>query len=139
VFPFAHGLLARLAACSFRLYSPNSDRDAIEPSAVLRELDYGTGGGRLRTPGHAGFVACALRCLGSGGIRLLFGANDPPSGFGPIIVGSVIVLAFRLGRVRVCGLVFRFMIVLVSYEMTASTSLVGLVSAFIGLGTTDIL
>ena len=66
-------LRARLAACSFRLDSPNSDRDAIEPSAVLRELDYGTGGGRLRPPVHAGFVACALRCLGSGGIRLLIG------------------------------------------------------------------
>jgi len=110
-------LRARLAACSSRLHAPNSDRDAFDPSVIIRDLDYSTDGGRLRPPGHASFVACALRCVGSGGIRLLIGAYlSTHSGFGHILVGSVIVLAFRLGRVRVCGLVFRFMTVLVSFE-----------------------
>jgi len=133
-------LRACFAACSFRLYSPNSNRVAIDTSVIIRDLDYDTDGSRLRPPGHAGFVACALRCLGSGGIRLLICAYlSTHSGYGPILVGGVIVLAFRLGRVQVCGLVFHFMTVLVSFEVTASTIRVGLVSTYIGLGTSDVL
>jgi len=108
-------------------------------SAVLRDLGYSTSVDRLRTPGLAGFVACTLRYLGSGGIQLLFDANGTPSGFGPILMRSVMVFAFRLGLVRVCGLVFRCMIVLASHGMTISIHLVGLVSILIGLGTADIL
>jgi len=49
------------------------------------------------------------------------------------------VFAFRLGRVCVCGLMFRYMIVLASHRMTISIHLVGLISILIGLGTADIL
>jgi len=51
----------------------------------------------------------------------------------------VVVLAFRLGRVRVCGLVFRLMIILVSFEVTAPTIRAGLISTLISVGTSDVL
>jgi len=95
---------------------------------------------RLRPPGRAGFVACAFRCLGSEGIRLLIRAfTITHSGSGHILVGSVIILAHRLGRVRACGLVFRFMVILVTFEVTGSAIRAGLAPTLIGFGTSDVM
>jgi len=135
VFPFAHALL--LAPFAFTLPIPPGMLSTPPPSPVT----WATALEGVVSVHQAMPVSLPAPC-GAWDLEASdcsFGAYSTPSGFGPILVGSVIVLAFRLGRVRVCGLVFSFMIVLVSYEVTASTSRVSLVSTFVSLGTTDVL
>ena len=132
--PHRHGLAARPSS----LFAPNSDRSAINPSVIIRAPAFSTDIGRLRLPGGAGFITCTFLCLGSKGIRLLICAlSTTNSGRGHVLVGSVLVIAHSLGRVRACSPVLHLVAVFSSIEMAGSATNAGIAPAIIDLGTSN--